>query len=556
MQYEIARVGGAVRYVGELMPDYVDTQSTIAIGHRDAAVTEADEVHTFVTTTANTDRAAAEHLADTHHRYIAEHDSDWGVLQTANTVRDTRDTRDSRVSAVNDQRAVAHWRSDQAHAAETDRIDREAQQASDANDQSFASASEYAQFTYEQSIDPQGNWSHQVPTVSLPGNASLGLTARGVGLNVRDGELVDALTAMIASDGYGLSARGVSPIADSLLAGVGWSSVSDMHRFAWSASTRAAGDLIRGVPGGGALMEFSGTWSTLFPQQAQTNAATLRGWGRWTHDGIIDIGNWAANETGLPLYYYSELGSRLSDTGFGLVGLLVDPASAASGIGRMVGAHWQAGGILGVAGMFTGTVGLYEGYTGEDFLSGERLIGDERFDRTWMGASGLLTSVGGTGVSLAKAGGNATVQAAARSLLSRPGSAWNAPNSAVLRSSSKLNSVERATPELLDAVRSKGRTIKFVQEGSDEARYLDFIGAEANVGGETMSHILLRPNPGKAAVLEEFLHGTQYRLGIVDRLGVNGAETHVKDFMIRHRRLLGLGDGDVNILRQLMEAGL
>lgn len=131
-----------------------------------------------------------------------------------------------------------------------------------------------------------------------------------------------------------------------------------------------------------------------------------------------------------------------------------------------------------------------------------------------------------------------------------------APNSGVLRSSSKLNSVERASPELLDAIRAKGRTIKIVQEGSEEARYLDFIGAEANVGGETMTHILLRTNPGKAAALEEFLHGTQHRLGIIKRLGVNGSETHVKDFMIRHRRLLGLGDEDVDILRQLMDAGL
>lgn len=119
-----------------------------------------------------------------------------------------------------------------------------------------------------------------------------------------------------------------------------------------------------------------------------------------------------------------------------------------------------------------------------------------------------------------------------------------------------MNSVERATPELLDAIRAHGRTIKIVQEGSEEARYLDFIGAEANVGGATMRHILLRPNPGKAAALEEFLHGTQHRLGIVARLGINGAEAHVKDFMIRHRRLLGLGDEDVDSLRRLMDAGL
>ncbi len=57
-------------------------------------------------------------------------------------------------------------------------------------------------------------------------------------------------------------------------------------------------------------------------------------------------------------------------------------------------------------------------------------------------------------------------------------------------------------------------------------------------------------------MLEEFLHGTQSRLGIVDKLGRDDAETHVKDFMIRHRKLLGLSDEDVEILVQLRDLGL
>ncbi len=46
----------------------------------------------------------------------------------------------------------------------------------------------------------------------------------------------------------------------------------------------------------------------------------------------------------------------------------------------------------------------------------------------------------------------------------------------------------------------------------------------------------------KAAILEEFLHGTQEKLGIAEKLGRYGlgsAETHVKDFMIRHKKCLG-----------------
>ena len=88
---------------------------------------------------------------------------------------------------------------------------------------------------------------------------------------------------------------------------------------------------------------------------------------------------------------------------------------------------------------------------------------------------------------------------------------------------------------------------------------LDYFGSEASVGGINNSSIILRENPSKAAVLEEFLHGTQSRLGIVDRLGTSGlgsAETHVKDFMIRHQRMLGLGDADVNLLKTLRDKGL
>lgn len=114
------------------------------------------------------------------------------------------------------------------------------------------------------------------------------------------------------------------------------------------------------------------------------------------------------------------------------------------------------------------------------------------------------------------------------------------------------SSVEPAPQELLEAMARKGRTIKIAQEGSEEMRYLDFIGAEANVGGEDLTHMLLRPNPGKAAALEEFLHGTQWRIGLVKELGVEGAERHVKLFMIRHRALLGLIDEDVEALIKLL----
>ena len=84
---------------------------------------------------------------------------------------------------------------------------------------------------------------------------------------------------------------------------------------------------------------------------------------------------------------------------------------------------------------------------------------------------------------------------------------------------------------------------------------LEYFKAEASVGGEDYMSIILRENPSKAASLEEFLHGTQHRLGIIERLGRDGAEYHVKDFMIRHRKLFRLSDEDVEVLRVLRDKG-
>ena len=70
---------------------------------------------------------------------------------------------------------------------------------------------------------------------------------------------------------------------------------------------------------------------------------------------------------------------------------------------------------------------------------------------------------------------------------------------------------------------------------------------------DSLNHILLRENPTKSVVLEEFLHGTQYRLGIVDKLSLEGAEVHVKDFMIRHQRLLGLNPREIEVLQLLKQ---
>ena len=132
------------------------------------------------------------------------------------------------------------------------------------------------------------------------------------------------------------------------------------------------------------------------------------------------------------------------------------------------------------------------------------------------------------------------------------------PNKINMRSADDLMGVGPASPELISAV-SKKRDVVIAQPGSEELRMLNYFEAEASVGGANNTHILLRENPSKAALFEEFLHGTQSKLGVTDRLGTSGlgsAETHVKDFMIRHQKMLGLGDEDIQILQILRDKGL
>ena len=144
-------------------------------------------------------------------------------------------------------------------------------------------------------------------------------------------------------------------------------------------------------------------------------------------------------------------------------------------------------------------------------------------------------------------GGSAAVGNTARTLdLSNPN---------VLHSSapSDLAGVERASPELLKAIQQR-RAVTIAEPGTDAERFLNYRDAEAAAFGE--EDILVRPDPSKAALLEEFLHGTQQRLGIIDDIGRAASETHVKDFMIRHKDMLDLSAEDVRRLQILKDMGL
>lgn len=84
---------------------------------------------------------------------------------------------------------------------------------------------------------------------------------------------------------------------------------------------------------------------------------------------------------------------------------------------------------------------------------------------------------------------------------------------------------------------------------------------DAFASGKGLTDITLSSNPLLVEVLEEFLHGTQVRLGIApryhpslwsvtDRIRV---ESHVKNFMLRHQKLLGLSGRDVKLVQQTLD---
>ncbi|MGM5141774.1 type VI secretion system tip protein VgrG, partial [Escherichia coli] len=113
---------------------------------------------------------------------------------------------------------------------------------------------------------------------------------------------------------------------------------------------------------------------------------------------------------------------------------------------------------------------------------------------------------------------------------------------------------ENRTPGSLPGTKTQMtiRSKTYMGSGFNELKFDDATGRE-------QVYIHAQKNMDKAAILEEFLHGTQEKLGIAEKLGRYGlgsAETHVKDFMIRHKKMLGLSDEDVAILKILKDKGL
>lgn len=101
----------------------------------------------------------------------------------------------------------------------------------------------------------------------------------------------------------------------------------------------------------------------------------------------------------------------------------------------------------------------------------------------------------------------------------------------------------------MDALRARGYTI---DQSDDVQRLLDAQGA--NAATFLVNDLLLRRDPRKVEVLEEYLHNVRRRLRLDEKWTRWELELHVKDFMVRHRTLPRLTAGDVEWLQDWLAA--
>ncbi len=224
--------------------------------------------------------------------------------------------------------------------------------------------------------------------------------------------------------------------------------------------------------------------------------------------------------------------------------LLTDPAKVARGVQSF-------GDSLGSA-AYT-TLDYYSNISGSDYVSdletGLGLVGEnfntqeKAFHSTGaILANGLMTAIPGQVVRPAR-------------VVAPVGAAPTAAGRTIFQSGAGRG-VEMAG-DLLDTAVAHGTrrgtySVEVLKPFFAEARVMKEAGEYAayNLSNKTASFL---PQPRRIEVLEEVLHSTQQRLGIIDELGFNGADIHVREFMIRHRKMLGIGEEDVNILKEMLE---
>ena|ERR1700730_16910570 len=107
---------------------------------------------------------------------------------------------------------------------------------------------------------------------------------------------------------------------------------------------------------------------------------------------------------------------------------------------------------------------------------------------------------------------------------------------------------ELADAALLDKLRARGFTI---DQSAEIQRYLDY--RKANAATFLEKDLLLLPDPRKIEVLEEYLHNVQKDIGLLEKMTPAQMEIHVKYFMLRHQKMLGISEADAQGLKNWLD---
>ena len=117
------------------------------------------------------------------------------------------------------------------------------------------------------------------------------------------------------------------------------------------------------------------------------------------------------------------------------------------------------------------------------------------------------------------------------------------------RTGSELLNGGARTTELADAALLKKLEERgfSIDQSAETRRYLD--SRKANAATFLEKDLLLRPDARKVEVLEEYLHNVQKDIGLMDKMTPAQLEFHVKEFMLRHQKMLGISDADAQWLK-------
>jgi hypothetical protein len=107
---------------------------------------------------------------------------------------------------------------------------------------------------------------------------------------------------------------------------------------------------------------------------------------------------------------------------------------------------------------------------------------------------------------------------------------------------------ELADRALLDKLQRRGFTI---DQSAEVQAYLDYRRAHAATFLE--KDLLIRPDARKIEVLEEYLHNVQRDIGLTEWMTPAQMEIHVKDFMLRHQKMLMISEEDAQWLKNWLE---